>query len=87
MPNLHDSVTSCLRCDWLVAVIETSPCEECGKMVCPGCRLHIASDPNIFVCSPRCGAKQDLKAHREFQSMERAAQEAKWLRRKTERVQ
>jgi predicted nucleic acid-binding Zn ribbon protein len=49
----HDSVTYCDRCDWLVAVIETSRCEECHAPICVGCAKP-TNDPNLLVCSYRC---------------------------------
>jgi hypothetical protein len=56
MPNLHESVTSCERCDHYVAVIEVFPCAQCGKPMCPGC-AQPTNDPDLSVCSHLCGAK------------------------------
>jgi hypothetical protein len=50
MPNLHESVVYCKTCDHYVAVIEVSPCAECGKPICPGCAKP-TKDPDLSVCS------------------------------------
>lgn len=55
MPNLHDSVTHCEKCDHYVAVMEVFPCGECTRPVCPGCAKP-TTDPNVSVCSHLCGA-------------------------------
>ena len=75
--NMHESVAWCERCDWAVANCEMTSCEECGAPICPGCRIVLVKDKNLFACSHKCRAKQDVDFIRARRRLEAEAAEAK----------